>query len=204
VAENNTEQVRSFIAIELPQETKSELAHLQERLKQACGYCPAKWVAVESIHLTLNFLGDVPLSRLDDIKNAVVRAADASDTFELALDGLGAFPNLERPHIVWVGLSGNIEKLSKIQKRLEQLLAGLGFSPEIRPFSPHLTLARVRDEASAADKKRLGQAISSTTCKNDCSIPVRQVSLIKSQLTPAGPIYTVISSATLGRQTRAS
>ena len=204
MAEHNTEQVRSFIAVELPQEIKIELAHLQERLKRACGYCPAKWVAVESIHLTLNFLGDVPLSRLDDIKSAVAQAAVASDTFELALDGLGAFPNLERPHIVWVGLSGNVEKLSKIQKRLEQLLVMLGFNSENRPFSPHLTLARVRDEASAADKKSLGQAISSTTCKTDCPIPVRQVSLIKSQLTPAGPIYTVLSSATLGRQTRAS
>jgi len=199
VAEEKTEQVRSFIAIDLPQETKSELAHLQERLKRACGYCPTKWVGVESIHLTLNFLGDVPLSRLDDIKNAVTQAAAASDTFELALGCLGAFPNLERPHIVWVGLAGEVEKLAKIQKHLEQLLAGLGFSPEIRPFSPHLTLARVRDEATATDKKRLGQAISFTMCKTDCSILVCQVSLIKSQLTTAGPIYTVLSSATLGR-----
>jgi 2'-5' RNA ligase len=204
MAENNTGQVRSFIAIELPQGTKRELAYLQEGLKRACGYCPAKWVTIESIHLTLNFLGDVPLSRLDDIKSAVAQAAAASDTFGLALEGLGAFPNLERPHIVWVGLSGNVEKLSNIQKRLEQLLVMLGFNSENRPFSPHLTLARVRDEASAADKKRLGQAISSTTCKTDCPIPVRQVSLIKSQLTPAGSIYTVLSSATLGRQTRAS
>lgn len=204
MAENNTEQVRSFIAIELSQETKSELAYLQEGLKQACGYCPAKWVAVESIHLTLNFLGDVPLSRLDDIKSAVAQAAAESDTFELALNRLGAFPNLEHPHIVWVGLSGSIEKLSKIQKRLEQLLVMLGSNSENRPFSPHLTLARVRDEASAADKKRLGQALSSITCKTNCLILVRQVSLIKSQLTPADPIYTVLSSATLGRQTRAS
>lgn len=201
MAENNSEQVRSFIAIELPQETKHELARLQERLKRACGYCPARWVAAESIHLTLNFLGDVPRSKLDDIKSAVAQACAEAGTFELALASLGAFPNLERPHIVWVGLSGDVERLLKIQKRLEQLLAGLGFDPENRPFSPHLTLARVRDEASAADKKRLGQAICSTTCKTDYSIPVRQVSLIKSQLTPAGPVYTILSSAELGRQT---
>jgi 2'-5' RNA ligase len=90
--------------------------------------------------------------------------------------------------------------MSKIQKRLEQLLAGLGFNPENRPFSPHLTLARVRDEASASDKKRLGQAISATVCDNKCSIPVHSISLIKSQLTTAGPIYTILSSATLGPQ----
>jgi len=200
VAENNAEQVRAFIAVELPQETKSELAHLQEKVKGACGYCPARWGAVENIHLTLNFLGDVPLSKLDAIKSAVTQACRGFDTFELTLAGLGAFPNLENPRVVWVGLNGNVEELSKIQKYLEHLLAGLGFSPENRPFSPHLTLARVRDEASAADKKRLGQAIGSTACATDCRIQVGSISLIKSQLTPSGPIYTVLSSAVLGHQ----
>jgi 2'-5' RNA ligase len=200
VAENNAKQVRAFIAVELPDNTKRELTDLQEILKQACGSCPARWVAVENIHLTLNFLGDVPLSRLDAIKSAVTQACSGFDTFELALAGLGAFPSLSSPRIVWAGLNGNVEELSKIQKRLEQLLAGLGFVPENRPFSPHLTLARVRDEASAADKKRLGQAIGSTTCGSDCGIHVGSISLIKSQLTPSGPIYTVLSSDLLGHQ----
>ena len=140
MAENNAEQVRSFIAVELPQETQHELARLQERLEKACGYCPAKWVAPGSIHLTLNFLGDVSLSKLDDIKSAVSRSVAGMNAFELTLAGLGAFPNLERPHVIWVGLSGDVENLSKIQKRLEQKLAGLGFNLENRPFSPHLTL----------------------------------------------------------------
>lgn len=199
MAENSVEHVRSFIAIELPQETQRELAHLQERLKRDCGYCPARWAAPEGIHLTLNFLGDVPLAKLDNIKSAVTQASAVMDAFELTLSGLGAFPDVERPHVVWVGLKGDVEKMSEIQKRLEQLLTGLGFSPEKRPFSPHLTLARVRDEASTTDKKRLGQAIGSTTCDRDCSIPVQKISLIKSQLTPAGPIYTVLFSAALGQ-----
>lgn len=198
MAGNNAEQVRVFIAAEVPDNTKRELTALQKRLQRACSYCPAKWVVVENIHLTLNFLGDVQISRLDAIKIAIAQACRRFDTFELALAGLGAFPNLENPRIVWVGLNGNVEKLSKIQKQLEYLLAGLGFTPENRPFSPHLTLARVRDEASAADKKRLGQAVGSTACEKGCPIPVRQVSLIKSQLTPAGPIYTVLFSAALG------
>ena len=138
------------------------------------------------------------LAKLDDIKSAIARTTNRVKAFELTLDGLGAFPNLDRPHVVWVGLGGDIERLSGIQNTLEQHLAGLGFSPENRPFSPHLTLARVRDEASAADKQRLGQAIASTACDTDCSIPVQQVSLIKSQLTPSGPIYTVLFSSPLG------
>ena len=196
--EINAGVVRAFIAIELPDEARRDLAHLQEKLKQACGYCPAKWVAPGSIHLTLNFLGDVPLPKLEDIKSAVAQAGLASRPFELALGGLGAFPNLERPHVVWVGLDGDLDRLVKMQKHLEELLAKLGFPPENRPFSPHLTLARVRDEASPADRKKLGQVIGATVRENNCSIPVHSISLIKSQLTPAGPVYTVLFSASLG------
>ena len=199
MAENNAELVRAFIAVELLDDARRELANLQERLKRACGYCPARWVAVENIHLTLNFLCDVPLSKLDAIKSAVTQACHGFDTFDLTLAGLGAFPNLESPRVVWVGLNGDVEELSKIRKRLEQLLTGLGFVPENRPFSPHLTLARVRDEASPADKKRLGQAIGATACESDCRIQVSSINLIKSQLTPAGPIYSVLFSATLGQ-----
>lgn len=198
MVENNAEQVRSFIAVELPEDTRHTLAHLEERLRKACGSCPARWVAPDSIHLTLNFLGNVPVAKLDDIKSAIARTTNRVKALELTLDGLGAFPNLDRPHVVWVGLGGDIERLSGIQNTLEQHLAGLGFSPENRPFSPHLTLARVRDEASAADKQRLGQAIASTACDSDCSISVKQVSLIKSQLTPSGPVYTVLFSSPLG------
>jgi 2'-5' RNA ligase len=198
VSENGLPKLRAFIAIELPGEMKRELTRLQERLKRACNYCPARWVAAENIHLTLNFLGDVPMAKLDDIKTAISQACSEFEPFELTMDGLGAFPNLERPHVVWAGLGGDTERLSGLQQQLERLLAGLGFNHENRLFSPHLTLARVRDEASAADKKRLGQAIGSTTCDTSCVIPVRYVHLIKSHLTAIGPVYTMLFSAQLG------
>jgi RNA 2',3'-cyclic 3'-phosphodiesterase len=200
VTENNTPLVRSFIAVEVPLKTKQELSNLQEGLKQACGHCPARWVAPDAIHLTLKFMGDVPVPKLDLVKRSILQAVAGVDSFDLVLAGLGAFPSLENPNLVWVGLSGEVENLFNIQKRLEHLLAGQGFSPENRPFSPHLTLARVRGEATAADRKRLGQAIGSMACKTDNGIPVHQVSLIKSQLAQAGPIYTIIFSATLGHQ----
>jgi 2'-5' RNA ligase len=200
VVENNAEQARAFIAVELPEGMRHALACLQEKLKRACGYCPARWVAPESIHLTLNFLGDVPVAKLDDIKSAIAQVASGAGAFELTLGGLGAFPNLERPHVIWVGLGGNVERLAGIQRNLKQRLSELGFSPENQPFSPHLTLARVRDEASASDKKRLSQAIASTACETHCDIPVRAISLIKSQLTPSGPVYTVLYSSSLEHQ----
>ena len=199
MTENSAEKVRLFTAIELPGETKRELARLQEELKRICGRCPTRWVAAESMHLTLNFLGDVLLSKLGDISVAF-QAVATFGAFELTLADLGAFPNLERPSVIWVGLDGNTDRLCKIQKSLEELLAGLGFNSETRPFRPHLTLARVRDEATAADKKKLGQAMCSTIRQADCSVPVCAISLVKSQLTSGGPIYTVLSSVPLGQK----
>jgi 2'-5' RNA ligase len=201
VTENSAEKVRLFTAIELPEKTKRELARIQGELIRICGRSPTRWVAAESMHLTLNFLGDFLLSNLGDIKSVALQVAATFGIFELTLADLGAFPNLERPRVIWVGLDGNTDRLCKIQKSLEELLAGLGFNSETRPFSPHLTLARVRDETTAVDKKKLGQAICSTICKANCSIPVCAISLVKSQLTSGGPIYTVLSSVPLGQKT---
>jgi RNA 2',3'-cyclic 3'-phosphodiesterase len=198
MAETEAVTTRLFIAIELTEEVKGELGRIEERLKKACGDCPAKWVAPDKIHLTLNFLGDVALTKIDAIKAAIAQAAAEHRPFQLSLSAPGAFPNLDRPHVVWVGLEGDGEKLLALQKRLEQLLAGLGFPPEARPFSPHLTLARVRDEATPADRKKLGEAILKTRCETDCSISVGSVSLIRSQLTPAGPVYTILFEKQLG------
>jgi len=190
--------LRSFIAIELPEETKLELARLQNRLKASCGYCPAKWVAPQSIHLTLNFLGDVDTARLEEIKQAIALTASQFEPFELRLAESGAFPNLERPQVVWVGLKGDIGRLEQIQKQLELRLVPLGFRAENRPFSPHLTLARLRDEASAGDRKRLGQAIAAAACDTGCMVPVTAINLMKSELTSAGPVYTRLASIALG------
>jgi 2'-5' RNA ligase len=104
---------------------------------------------------------------------------------------------MNRPRVIWVGLDGNLKRLADIQKQIEQLLSGVGFIPETRPFSPHLTLARVREEASPAEKQKLGQIISSMTFKSGCIIPVRSINLMKSQLTPHGPVYSVLFSADL-------
>lgn len=189
------EHIRAFVAVEMPDKIRDELSRLQSKLQQSCGFCPAKWVTPASIHLTLQFLGNVPLSKIGGIKNALTKLSSFYNAFEVTLAGLGVFPGIHSPRVVWVGLGGDLEQLSKIQKHLEQLLAESGFNPETRPFSPHLTLARIRDEASSADRQKLGQVISSMTYKPGCKIPVRSISLIKSQLTPSGPIYTVLSSA---------
>jgi 2'-5' RNA ligase len=190
------EPVRCFIAVGLIDEIKARLKELQAQLKSG-GQASIKWVDPYSIHLTLKFLGDVDAAKIPPITAAMEEAARGIAPFSLKVEGLGAFPNLRRVQVVWVGVGGEVDKLAHLQQRLESNLAGLGFTPEKRRFSPHLTLARVRDRASLDEQEGLGRLIADTKFETAYSFPVAAVSLMKSQLTRDGAIYSRISTAEL-------
>jgi 2'-5' RNA ligase len=190
------EKIRSFIAIELPGELKLEITRLQASLK--VGNQPRiKWVNPNSIHLTLKFLGNIEPTMIEPITEAMTEAAQKVTPFNLDVQQLGAFPNLKRVQVVWLGLGGEIDKLSQLQQFIEANMARLGFAPEQRQFKPHLTLARVGDGASPDERQRFGELIASTSFKTSQLIKVNSVNLIKSQLTREGAIYSRISSAGL-------
>ncbi|MEE9520826.1 MAG: RNA 2',3'-cyclic phosphodiesterase [Dehalococcoidales bacterium] len=187
------EQVRCFIAIELPDELKAGLTQLQSRLKM--GEQPwVKWVDPYSIHLTLKFLGSVAVDRIDEITGAIEESARGMSPFYLEVKELGVFPNLRRVQVAWVGVSGEVDKLGQLQQRIESNLARLGFAPESRPFTPHLTLARLRDRALPDERQRFGQLIVSTGFEAAYTIEVDAINLMRSQLTREGAIYSQISS----------
>ena len=190
------EQVRCFIAIELPEEVKAGLRDIQAQLKSG-GQTSIKWVDPYSIHLTLKFLGGVDAAKIEPITVAMKEASRDIHPFSLKVEGLGAFPNLRRVQVVWVGVSGEVDRLADLQQRIEDNLAGLGFAPEKRRFTPHLTLARVRDRASSGEREGLGQLIAATKFGAARSFPVAAVSLMKSHLTREGAIYSRISTAEL-------
>jgi len=190
------EQIRSFIAIELPNELKLELTQLETRLKSAKQPW-VKWVNPEGIHLTLKFLGNIAADMTGEITRAMEEAIQGISPFHLEVRELGVFPNLRRVQVAWVGISGEVDKLSQIQKRIETALTPLGFAPESRPFTPHLTLARLRDQASPDERQRFGQLIASTKFEVACTIEVDAISLMRSQLTREGAIYSRISSVEL-------
>ncbi len=190
------EQVRSFIAIELPDEVKAGLAQLQARLKT--GKQPAvKWVDPYSIHLTLKFLGNVAVDKVSEITKAIELSAQGIPPFHLEVKDLGVFPSLKRVRVVWVGLSGEVARLSQLQQRLEANLTPLGFTPESRTFTPHLTLARVREQASPEEPQSFGQFIASIRFEAVYGFSVEAINLMKSQLTREGAIYSRISSVKL-------
>jgi len=190
------EQVRSFIAIELPDELKQGLTQLQDRLKSG-KQSWVKWVDPYSIHLTLKFLGNIDVDRISAITKAIETAVQGTSPFYLEVKDLGAFPNLKRVQVVWVGVSGEVEKLGHLQQRIESNLAPLGFTAESRPFTPHLTLARLRNQAPLDERQRFGQIIASTKFEAAYTIKVAAINLMRSQLTREGAIYSRISSAVL-------
>jgi len=196
---NNPEQIRSFIAIELPEEASEGLARLKKELERD-EHKFVKWVDPRGIHLTLKFLGNIPSKRVAEITEAIAEAAQGISPFHLEISGLGAFPSLRQARVFWVGIGGEMDKLSRLQQNIDSALAALGFAKEERSFVPHLTLARIRQEASALERRRFGELVGSTSFEDKYHVKVEAINLVRSQLTPAGAIYTCLSAVGLGHQ----
>jgi 2'-5' RNA ligase len=196
---HSPEQIRSFIAIELSDEAKKGLARLRKELERD-EHKFVKWVDPGGIHLTLKFLGNIPSKRVTEITEAVRKATQGISSFHLEISGLGVFPSLKQARVFWVGVGGEMDKLSRLQQNIDSALAVLGFAREERPFVPHLTLARIREGASAPERTDFGELVGSTAFEDKYPIEVEAVRLMRSQLTPAGAIYTCLSVVGLGGQ----
>lgn len=158
---------------------------------------PVKWVDPHGIHLTLKFLGSIAAARTGDITSVMEEAARDITPFPLEVKGLGVFPNFKRVRVVWVGVSGDVSTLKLLQQRIESSLVPLGFARESRPFTPHLTLARVREKASPSEQQDFGQVIASASFETAHHFTVGQVNLMRSQLTTEGAIYSQIATVNL-------
>jgi 2'-5' RNA ligase len=192
----DTQQIRSFIAIELPEEVKSGLRRLQAELKLP-QHSFVKCVAPDGIHLTLKFLGNISPQKVAEITGVMEQASQAISPFQLQITELGAFPNMRQPRVLWVGIKGELDKLKAWQKRIDDGLVPLGFAKESRPFTPHLTLARVRDNCSPEDRRSLGELVMKTPLEVDYALPVNSLNLMKSQLLPGGAVYSRLAEVKL-------
>jgi len=190
------ERVRTFVAIELPAAVQRGLTQVQERLQR--DRPPVRWVATDKIHVTLVFLGEIPGEKVAIVGESAARAAAGVAPFEIEAAGVGVFPNPNRPRVVWVGIQGEMEALRSLHARLETDLAACGFPKEDRPFSPHLTLGRVRDRATPPEVRALGQAVTALQVPSLGRWRVEHFSVIRSDLRPTGPIYTTLRQAVLG------
>jgi len=175
---------------------------LRERLAEALSrlrpHGPGvKWVEPHNVHLTLKFLGSVEEERLAAVAEAVRQAAAESEAFGLSCRGLGAFPNPRRPRVVWAGVQQGAEELTQLARELDRRLQALRFEPEKRPFAAHITLGRVK---SPGNLPGLAEAIEGQREADFGCMEVRAVHLMKSTLTPKGPIYDVLQEFALGKR----
>ena len=189
------EKLRVFVAVELPDAAKEELAGLAAAI-DALGVREARTVRPEGVHLTLKFLGEVDAGLIPEIKSAMDAAA-GTEPFDLSLGDAGVFPSPEAARVLWVGVAGELGCLKRLQSAVERSMSGLGFRPERRGFNPHITAGRIRDGVSRSDRRRVTRALFSHEYARP-AIRVEGISLIRSVLHPDGAIYESVHRSALG------
>ena len=177
--------IRSFIAIDFPDETRKALEDIQKELKQSGA--GVRWVKPSSIHLTLKFLGNIHAAQVEEIARAVAQEIRDQPPITLRPAGLGAFPSLRKPRVIWIGMEGEVQRLTGIQVRVDSALEPLGFVREKRGFRPHLTIGRVKDRRRL---QSLIDAMAELEIPKFDSFDVTEIILYKSDLRPTGAIYT--------------
>mgnify|MGYP005839686527 CR=1 FL=1 len=188
---------RLFIALELPSELVASLEEVQAQLIRQTPPRTVRWVQPGSIHLTLKFLGDSPVSQRISLEDALRRATNEHIPFRITAGGLGCFPNTNRPRVVWIGIRETANTLTALRDSVERFVAPLGYPTENRPFSPHLTLGRVNRDASHAAIQKLGNLIAGISLGDLYTWTVTEVSLMRSELRPDGAVYTALHHAPL-------
>ncbi len=178
--------VRAFLAVDLPREIKDEIGAVQERLKQDLE--GIRWTRPEGIHLTLKFFGDIRPSRIDEIAEVVAGRTAGVAPFSFSLGTMGAFPHLERPRVLWIGLAGDIKRLAALQRALEKDLEGVGVESEKRSFKPHLTLGRARSSRGMIIGFR--EKIAQRRVESGRTFTAWGLTLFRSELKPGGAVYT--------------
>jgi len=182
--------IRSFLAFELPPKIREQIGVVSTELQKLT--LPVRWVKVTNIHITVIFLGYVNEDKIDDIKEKVNPVVKGFSVFQTRLNGIGVFPNWRRPRVIWIGLNGEIERLSNFREELQTGLKVLGLKEEKRPFRPHLTIGRFkglvdRDEELKTILDRYHDLTSDLQY-------LRELVLFKSDLKPDGPVYTKMAS----------
>jgi 2'-5' RNA ligase len=188
--------MRCFLAVELPSLLQEAIRAATAEPRRALGTQIVRWIPEQNIHLTLKFLGETAPTSLEQIGAALQSGIPQYKAFNVELQGLGAFPSVKRARVLWIGLVAPVE-LASLQHELDVATSRLGYVSEEREFSPHLTVGRVRQNASTADLQRIREALEGTSVGHVGTLPVGAVHLYKSELLPSGSVYSKLHSANL-------
>jgi len=181
-------KVRAFVAVDVDERIRKQVARVQNALRPAAGH--VKWVDPKLCHLTLAFLGYVAQDRMDGIARACHQAAASMPPFDLSFRGIGAFPRWRGARVLWMGVATGEAPLRALHRELEARLEPLGFEPEGRPFSPHLTLGRFKTPAGPA----LQESAKPFEHERFGTVRVSELRLMRSNLRPSGPVYSVLEA----------
>lgn len=179
--------MRAFVALPLPDATRRALWAAAAPLRALD--LPVKWVGADGLHLTLKFLGETDDARAPELADALRRAAAGARALPLEISGCGAFPDAERPRVVWAGVSAE-PALELLQHAVEREFAPLGFPTEARPFRPHLTLGRTRKDARPGAFRPLAASLAGVAFAE--TVVIEQVELLRSALQPTGAVYHLV------------
>ena len=180
--------IRCFIAVEIPEPIQALLKPVQTHLQSQI-HRGTSWTKPGNFHLTLKFLGDIHPEASNDVSEALQRVTERHPPFSIAFGGIGAFPNLARPRVIWLGIKQGASTVSRLAKAVNLELADLGFSPDNR-FHPHLTLARLRTATNLEPLKNILRKYDTIV---GGSMRVNEIALMQSQLHRNGAIYTPLS-----------
>ena len=187
--------LRAFIAVELPLEIRQTVCAATSTLRNEIGAL-VRWIPIENMHLTLKFLGDVSPSNMELLSQMLRAEMDLFNCFDLRLNGLGSFPNLKRPRVLYIGIQAPAA-LEALKRGIESASSRLGYGSEERGFSPHLTIGRVKQNVVATEQQAIRHALENTKIDSLGTARVNSVELFKSDLKPTGSVYTRLYSASL-------
>lgn len=181
--------MRVFIAIDLSPEAKKEIEKFYKKVLFK-KHWPVKWEKPEKLHLTLVFLGEIKKTKLQPIKSAIKKVIRNFKPFLISFKGLGCWPEFAYPRVIWLGLKGDLKSLAMIQKNLEKELIKIGFNLEIKPFSPHITLGRIKNECEYKERIEIGRQLRRYMIYDlGSKINVDKIVIYESKLKPTGSVY---------------
>ena len=198
-------RLRTFIAVEIPLEIRQGVQHATSNLRRDTGSL-IRWVALENMHLTLKFLGDIPSENVEVLTQMIHAEADSFDCFDIYLTGINSFPSPERPRVIYIGIQAPAA-LEAFQRRLESATRRLGYNANAnggRAFAPHLTIGRVRQNIRPDDLQKIRRALEGSKIDSPGTARVNSVHLYKSDLKPTGAVYTKLFSAHLRKNQQQS
>jgi len=191
---DSEKNIRAFLAIDPPEDILQAMSRLQEKLKREIGG-RISWTKPQGQHLTLKFFGDISTEDVNNICSAVQKRVASGQSLNLKIEKLGVFTDARKPRVIWCGVTGDVEKLSGIQKQLDNDFAGIGFPGEDRPFQAHMTLGRIKDSRGLTG---ISEVLTKYSAFAAGEFNCTELILFQSRLTPQGAIYTKLAEFALG------